>query len=111
MDQQQPKIKIKVKPLYYVGGHPFRVVLSNKLRDIGNDGRITQDKQVIEINPKSPESRLSGALIHEFIHAVNCVYCNWRLSEDDVKNLSEGLNQIFSQMDVELDWSMIKEDK
>lgn len=112
MPTQVRKIKLKVKPLYYVGGHPFRVILTNNImEDKGRIGEVDYKTITIKIAPHTVESQKTKALIHEFIHVVNQIYNLEKLKESDVMQISEGLNQIFSQMNIELDWTDIKEEK
>jgi len=106
-------MKIKVPKQIQVGGHWYKIVFDKSQQPDGHAATTVWRKQRIEIDPALPESGKVESLGHEIIHIINQVYMHQDLREQDVDPLSEGLYQVFSQLDIELDWSEIEtiEDK
>ncbi len=99
-------MKLKVPNEIRVGGHVYSIALSNDLKDSDCNAAVNHRLKVIVINTDRPESQKIEGLGHELIHIVNHVY-NCNLEEDDVRRLSEGLFQVFSQLGIEVDWSAV----
>ena len=103
------KMKVQIPPKLQVGAHWYELRFDQGLEQEGVTGSANHIKQVISINPARSDSARLEVLIHELIHAIVRIYGNNspRLEEDTVNTLSEGLCQVCSQFDIELDWSLI----
>ena len=110
-------MKIKVPTEIQIGCHKFGVFLKDKTipEDDGNINYLLQD---VKVRDNLPTSRKNVTFLHEGLHLINIIFsCDLR--EETVEKLSEGLGQLlFSNMDIELDWSgiptktaVIKEEK
>jgi len=100
---------MKVPQSITVGGHSYRIVLNDELVDDNSCATVNHRKLRIEINPVRPPSQRTEAFIHELIHIIDRVYVNNELEERQIVGISEGLNQIISQLNIDLDWGDIKE--
>lgn len=97
-------ILIKIPKRIKVGGHIYRIKT-----DRGTQKRLEAAKlfgqwdslnQEIRLYLTSTPDRLSHTFIHETLHAIDDVYCNSHLSEDDIDALCAGLHQVLEQLKV-----------
>ncbi len=102
-------MKVKVPQKIRVGGHNYSIVLNEAIEDEGLKGAHNPRKLTIEINPIRPKEQWGATLIHEFVHAINRVYLNSRLCEDDADSIGQGWYQIFEELGIEFDCSLIEE--
>ena len=99
---------IKVPSVIQVGGHTYSIVLSDSLYAGGDDASVNRITQRIQVASSLPASERWAGLIHEFLHAINNIYCHHSLNEQEIEGVSEGFNQIISQLGITLDWREIK---
>lgn len=104
-------MKLVIPDKCQIGGHTYRVAFNASMKDEGDYGRVNHRLQKIELNPVRPESQRTEALIHEVLHVINSVYFDRHLEEDAIAAISEGLLQVFQQLDIEVDWSQIPEEE
>ena len=88
-------IPIKLPAKVKIGGHLYDVVFRPYLwLEENRQGSHNAHIRRIEIDPAF-KSNLAANIIHEELHAINNVYLNDRLTEDDVTALAEGIYQVF----------------
>ena len=104
-------MKLVIPPEIQVGGHKYSIAFNENLKDDNDYGRVNHRLQKIELNPARPTSQRVEALIHELLHVISNVYADRKLEEGDISAVSEGLLQVFQQLDIELDFSQIKEEE
>lgn len=105
--------KIKVPDSIKIGGHKYKIILDNGKRmvDEAINGEVNYRKQQIFINATRPDSQKQEALIHEILHCADRTYGAGNISETTLGSLSEGLNQAFNELGIELKWQDIKRSK
>ncbi len=102
-------MKIKVPSKVQVGGHWYAIKFDPDIKDDGYHGTTNYRKQEIALNPERPGSQMEETLVHEFLHVADEVYCNHKATEELIDSLSQGLYQVLKQLDIEFDFSEIKE--
>lgn len=105
--------KIKVPDSIKIGGHKYKIILdgSKKMVDEAINGEVNYRKQQIFINATRPDSQRQEALLHEILHCADRTYGEGNISETVLCSLSEGLNQAFNELGIELKWRDIKRSK
>lgn len=100
---------IKVPQEVQVGGHVYVIELDGEdLKDSHNWGETNFRTLTIKIDKERGLSQRQETLLHELIHVIDEVYMHCRLTEDQVDALGQGLNQIFFDFGIVLDWSEVK---
>ena len=98
-------MQIKVPKTIQVGGHVYTLSFSEAPRDDGNAAQVNHRLQTIQMLRDRKSTKRQASLIHELLHIIDVVYLNSKLGEDEINGLAQGLNQIFPQLGIELDWS------
>lgn len=101
-------ITIKVPSKIQIGGHTYAVLLDKGLITDGTYYSIDHMRQHIKISPLIAETIKTASLIRALLCAVNNVYNAGDVEDKHLDGLGEGLNQIFQQWGIELDWSEIE---
>lgn len=104
-------VTIKIPAKIQVGGHYFNIVHNSDIDAGGDRAKIDFKRLVISLHPEKHPTIKGQSLIHEFLHAVIEIYLNGQIqSEDMVEPLSEGLWQIFQQLEIEFDYSNLTDE-
>ena len=100
-------MKLLVPRVIPLASRRYKVV-QKSLRDENWLGTISHNQNlVIEIDPVQGPTGRATSLWHEIIHGIDKVW-QLKLSEDNIGNLAEGLNQVMQDgFRIELDWSDI----
>jgi hypothetical protein len=97
-------IEIKLPQVIKIGGFDYSIETSVRhnleLRAASNRAEFSDTLKRIRIDNTLDEQHFSESFIHEIVHAVDGIYCNWKLSEDENSQLSNGLFQILEQIGV-----------
>ena len=104
-------MKIKIPRKLKLGVYPFTVLLVRELVFKENlVGRVQHRDLKIEIEQALNKYQRTQTFIHEVLHQVDRQYA-LNLSEPDIDRLAEGMSTFLSALDIEFDWSLIKEVK
>lgn len=88
-----------------VGGRVYKIVVDSTLLLAENlIGQCDHQKYIIKLAPRFFSGQLDEALWHETLHAINTVFLNGKLVEEDVDALAHGLFQVLSGMGLNLEW-------
>lgn len=97
-------IEVRIPETIKVGGFDFKIEFSPQhdveLKENQNYGECSHRLKRIRIETDLSPQQLSETVIHEFVHAVDGVYCNYKLTEDETKQLGNGLLQILEQLGI-----------
>ena len=85
-----------------IAGHTYKVIYPYKFKgkEKGILGQCVYNQSIIRIIDKDrwgcklSASRSQQILLHEILHAINCHYNNYRLKEEDVERIAEGIYQV-----------------
>jgi hypothetical protein len=85
---------MKIPESVQIGGHVYKVDLG-WLPERGSTrvGEVNHDTHIIGVLRRPSQSAMEETFIHEVVHAVDLVYNNSALGEDEVDALSQGLYQ------------------
>jgi len=87
-----------------VGGHDYSVLsgkqTSRQLLSGGYRGTHSPLLREIEISEDFSPQDTSCTFIHEICHAVNTIYMNGKLGEEDIEVLANGLHQIAEELEI-----------
>ena len=87
-----------------IGGFTYTIDYSkdaiDRLEETKDYGHCVHTKKIIRISTKYSEQENSNTFLHEFIEAINEVWCNRHLVHDDINNLTNGLHQILEQLEI-----------
>ena len=99
---------IKIPRQIDIGGHTYTIEFDDSL-DVDQSlwGKHSNRQLRIQIYPNLKPSNLTVCLIHELLHAIDTIYNDRKLDETVINGLSEGLNQVFKGLGIELDWNEI----
>lgn len=88
-----------------VGNRTYKVIIDPalQLRE-GLQGSCDHQKLVISLLPRLFPHQVDECLWHEVLHAVNAVYLNSKLSEEEIHNLGQGLSQVILNMRISFEW-------
>ena len=105
-------MKIKVPQVIRIGAYDYRVSYKLNLRvDDGYTGAINHREQVITIEPCYSAMGQNVSLLHEIFHLIDHVY-QCHLDEENASRMAGGIAEfLFNNLNIELDWSDIEEDK
>jgi len=98
------KHEVKIPKKLRIAGFSYTISMNPKSdRQLeSNSYRGTHSDHLRTINIKSDltPQEMSCTLLHEYMHAVELLYCAGRLSEADIGGLSNGLHQILEELGV-----------
>lgn len=104
-------MQIKVPKTIQIGAHSYKIFLDKHLTESNDGGEIIFADFLILVNPTRVGSRRLVGLLHELLHGVDHTYNNFATGEGEIWGLAEGMAQVLTQFDIELDWSDIPERK
>ncbi len=86
-----------------IGGRTARVVINpNFLADEGLGGCYYDRETLIEIGGHNKGEFGASVFLHEYIEAVNRIWLNRALGENEVNTIGEALLQLFKSLGIEL---------
>jgi len=83
-----------------IGGHIFKVLYPYQFREKRVDGQCDSNQneirlaQVDYLGAELAQSNRDETFCHEILHAINSVYCNDNIEEDDIEHMAQGLFQV-----------------
>lgn len=87
-----------------VGGHTYKVKsgerINERLKEGNYYGRCYYKEKEVLIDDSQEHGQVSNSIIHEVVHAIDNEF-DTKLSESQVKRLSNGLHQVMSEWDVQ----------
>uniref|UniRef100_A0A6H2A2S1 Phage protein n=1 Tax=viral metagenome TaxID=1070528 RepID=A0A6H2A2S1_9ZZZZ len=97
-------LKVKLPKQIKIGGFTYKVKL-NKLTDAHLKDQMRFGEHIYHIRSLLIDSTLSdeqtsATFIHEVCHAIDSIYCNSRLSEDDIKGMAGGIHQVLEGLGI-----------
>ena len=96
--------KIEIHEIIKVAGIDYKVRAGDRinleLQASSRRGSHSALLREIDIRNDLGGQDTSCTFIHEVFHAINSVYCNGELREDDVDALSSGFHQVLEQLGV-----------
>ena len=99
------QIKLVRPTQILVGAREYKVIVDPLLQlTEGLVGMCDQQKYEIRILPRFLSSQLDEVLWHEIGHAVNTVYLNGKLCEDEVSACGSGLSQVMKGLGISFEW-------
>ena len=88
-----------------VGNREYKVIVDPTLQlEDGCVGRGSHEMLEIRLLPRFHTSLLDEALLHETLHAIDNVYLDDKLHEEDIDALGQGLAQALQSMGIEFEW-------
>ena len=97
-------IKIEVPETIKIGGYDYSIEASAELnKELNATSRYADSNDClrrIRLSTDTSEQQTSNDFIHECLHQVDSVYNGPSLSENNVKQLANGLHQIFEQLGI-----------
>jgi hypothetical protein len=98
------KYEVTIPKKLKIGGFDYSIEMNDRynqeLRSNHNQGECSHTiKRITIISELSPQ-QMNETFLHELVHAVDGVYCNYKLTEDEVAQLGNGFLQIFEQMGI-----------
>lgn len=98
------KHEVKIPKRITIGGFSYRARTdkhtSKELQADGNWGRHRPNTREILIDSEASPQQISASFLHECLHAIDGVYCDYCLTETQNKCLASGLHQVFEQLKV-----------
>ncbi len=95
---------INIPKTFKIGGFDYTFEVSpehdRELNSNGNQGECSHTMRRIIVRSNLTPQQVSETFLHECIHAVDGVYCNYKLTEDEVYQLGNGLFQILEQLGI-----------
>ncbi len=102
-------IKVKIPKTIKVAGRSYTIKFSKDLlRDNEDRGQVCFGNQIIQLYDRLDKEQLNVTFLHEIIHAIDEHLCGRAgINEKDTNGLAEGIFQLFTDLDIEFDWSEI----
>ena len=95
---------IKIPKTIKIGGFDYTIEINpeqdRELQSNNNYGECAHDLRRIRFRSNLSEPQFAASFLHETLHAVDGIYCNYKLSEDENSQLSNGLFQVFEQLGI-----------
>lgn len=87
-----------------IGGFDYTVVADGKadreLSGLNWVGSESLNDQRIQIHTNQSPQGTSNTFLHEITHAINRIYNNGKLCEEDVNQVANGLHQVMEQLGI-----------
>lgn len=100
------KHKIKIPETQKVGGFDILIDTSAEAHQAliaqhrWGDWSLYGKRIRLQVDTEVGGQELSSTFIHEITEAVNTIYCNSRLSEDDITGISNGWHQVLESLGI-----------
>lgn len=99
-----PKYQVPIPRKIKIGGFDYSIVVSpafdKELFADGNKGSMSSRLRRIIVSSTLPPQDFSETFVHEILHAVDDIYTNSSLTENQVFLLANGLLQVLEQLGV-----------
>ncbi len=96
--------KINTSKGFDLGCFHFEVLIDKSiavdLRDRQRFGECSSSQQTIKISSDFKPDQYHNTFLHESIEAINAIYCNGELKQNDITNLANGLAQVIKSLGV-----------
>ena len=103
-------MKVTIQPRIKISAHTFKVNYGSGLEERHRKtGFCDLTNGVILIEPKQMDSAKLDVLVHELLHIIDYYFANKMLAEDQVAMLVAGIVALLDGLNLEFDWSLIKE--
>ncbi len=97
-------MKIKLPKEIKIGGFIYTVKWDSETQRILNNlnykGACDNAHRTIELLVKQSPEDFNNTCLHEFVEAVNNIWCGDKIEHEDITNLINGLHQIFEQLEI-----------
>ncbi len=97
-------VEILLPSTIKIGGFDYEIKVDGEtdtlLIDNDNWGEHSGRQRLLRIKSTAPPQQFSKTFIHEILHAIDLVYQNGKLSNEEVSAISNGLLQVLEQLDV-----------
>lgn len=104
MSKDRIVFTLKLPKQIEVGGYILGIkqdeVTQRILNELCLKGAYDRKYRKIELSPNQTPTDFNNTCIHEFIEAVNDVWCNSKIRHSEITNLTNGLHQIFEQLGI-----------
>ena len=102
--------KIRVPKQIKITTHTYGVEFNTKECIAGGaSGLCKHTFEKLCFDPALPKGQLDQTFLHEVMHMIER-YCVVKLDDTDIDRIAEGLAMfLFENLDIQLDWSLIKE--
>ena len=88
-----------------VGAREYKVIVDPQLQlSEGLVGQCNHQKYEIRLLPRFFASQLDETLWHEIGHAIDVVFLNNKLCEEDIHSLSQGYAQVMKGLGITFEW-------
>ncbi len=102
-------MKVKVPQKIRIISHTYDIKMRRELRvDEGFDGTLNFRTHELCIDPVTLGDQRDQVFWHEILEGLNYAL-SLKLPHDDLDRIAEGFNYIFQELNINLDWSEIKE--
>ncbi len=96
--------EIQIPSTVKIAGFDFEVRMSSitdgELECADLYGQTHNRKQIIRMNQTETPQHISECFIHEVIHAVNGIFTDSKMTENQVQSSAAGLHQVFEQLGI-----------
>ncbi len=97
-------IEIKIPSTIKIGGFDYEIIINQQSdQELDNNnhwGEHSSAKRWIRLHSKAKGQELTNTMIHEILHAVDSVFNNRMLTENETELLANGLHQVLEQLGI-----------